>query len=50
MNAVRLPFNWIDIGQLVRITGMQINKLMQGQLRDVPMPGEEVLPGCLGGA
>ncbi|MDP7283409.1 MAG: NDP-sugar synthase [Arenicellales bacterium] len=44
MNAVRLPFNWIDIGQLSDYWNAN-QQLMQGQLRDVPMPGEEVLPG-----
>lgn len=44
MNAISLPFNWIDIGQLSDYWHAN-QQLMQGQLRDVPMPGEEVMPG-----
>lgn len=43
-NAINLPFNWIDIGRISDY--WEVNqKIMQGELRTVPMPGTEVKPG-----
>ena len=42
-NAVRAPFNWIDIGHLSDY--WQANQqMMRGKMRDVRMPGTEVRP------
>ena len=42
--AISIPFNWIDIGQLSDY--WEANQLlMRGRLKDVHMPGTEVLPG-----
>ena len=43
-NAINLPFNWIDIGRISDY--WEVNqKIMQGELRTIPMPGTEVKPG-----
>jgi len=43
-NAIRMPFNWIDIGQLSDY--WQANQqLMRGSMRDIRMPGSEVMSG-----
>jgi mannose-1-phosphate guanylyltransferase len=43
-HAISIPFNWIDIGQLNDY--WEANQLlMRGKLKDVHMPGTEVLPG-----
>jgi mannose-1-phosphate guanylyltransferase len=43
-HAISMPFNWIDIGQLNDY--WEANQLlMRGKLKDVHMPGTEVLPG-----
>lgn len=43
-HAISFPFNWIDIGQLSDY--WEANQLlMRGSLKDIHMPGTEVLPG-----
>jgi mannose-1-phosphate guanylyltransferase len=43
-HAISIPFNWIDIGYLSDY--WEANQLlMRGRLKDVHMPGTEVLPG-----
>jgi mannose-1-phosphate guanylyltransferase len=43
-HAISIPFNWIDIGHLSDY--WEANQLvMRGRLKDVHMPGTEVLPG-----
>jgi len=43
-SALSMPFNWIDIGRLGDY--WEANQLlMQGKLKDIHMPGTEVLPG-----
>lgn len=43
-NAINLPFNWIDIGRISDY--WEVNqKIMQGELRTIPMPGTEIKPG-----
>ncbi len=42
--AINIPFTWIDIGQ-IRDYWDANQQLMNGALRDVPMPGKEVRPG-----
>ncbi len=47
-NAISIPFNWIDIGRLSDY--WEANQLlMQGKLKDIRMPGTEVLPGLWAG-
>ena len=43
-NAINLPFNWIDIGRISDYWEAN-QKIMQGELRSIPMPGTEVKPG-----
>lgn len=43
-NAIREPFNWIDIGRLSDYWEAN-QQLMRGKLRDIRMPGLEVMPG-----
>ena len=43
-NAINLPFNWIDIGRISDYWEAN-QKIMQGELRTIPMPGSEVKPG-----
>ena len=43
-NAVNIPFNWIDIGKINDYWEAS-QKIMQGDLRTIPMPGKEVRPG-----
>ena len=43
-HAIDIPFNWIDIGRISDY--WEVNqKIMQGELRYIPMPGTEVRPG-----
>jgi len=44
MNAISLPFNWIDIGRLSDYWDASMT-LMRGRVRDIKMPGKEVMPG-----
>lgn len=43
-NAISLPFNWIDIGRISDYWEAN-QKIMNGELRTIPMPGTEVKPG-----
>ncbi|MGH1543169.1 MAG: sugar phosphate nucleotidyltransferase [Arenicella sp.] len=43
-NAINLPFNWIDIGRISDYWEAN-QKIMQGDLRTIPMPGTEIRPG-----
>lgn len=43
-NAINLPFNWIDIGRISDFWEAN-QKIMQGDLRTIPMPGKEVKQG-----
>jgi len=43
-NAIDLPFNWIDIGRISDYWEAN-QKIMNGELRSIPMPGTEVKPG-----
>ena len=47
-NAINLPFNWIDIGR-IRDFWEANQKIMQGELRTIPMPGKEIKPGVWAG-
>ncbi len=47
-NAINLPFNWIDIGRISDFWEAN-QKIMQGDLRTIPMPGKEVKPGVWAG-
>lgn len=42
--AIDIPFNWIDIGRISDYWDAN-QKIMQGDLRTIPMPGTEVRPG-----
>ena len=42
-NAINLPFNWIDLGRISDFWEAN-QKIMQGDLRTIPMPGKEVRP------
>ena len=42
-NAINLPFNWIDIGRISDFWEAN-QKIMQGELRTIPMPGKEISP------
>lgn len=42
--AIDIPFNWIDIGRISDYWEAS-QKIMNGELRTVPMPGTEVRPG-----
>ena len=43
-NAINLPFNWIDIGRISDYWEAN-QKIMQGELRSIPMPGTQAKPG-----
>jgi mannose-1-phosphate guanylyltransferase len=43
-HAIDIPFNWIDIGRISDFWEAN-QKIMQGELRTIPMPGTEVQPG-----
>ena len=43
-NAINIPFNWIDIGKINDYWEAS-QKIMQGDLRTIPMPGTEIRPG-----
>jgi len=43
-HAIDIPFNWIDIGRISDYWEAN-QKLMQGDLRTIPMPGSEIKPG-----
>jgi len=43
-NAIDLPFNWIDIGRISDYWEAN-QKIMNGELRSIPMPGTEIKPG-----
>jgi len=43
-HAINLPFHWIDIGRISDYWEAN-QKIMQGELRTIPMPGSEVRPG-----
>ena len=43
-NAINIPFNWIDIGKINDYWEVS-QKIMQGELRSIPIPGTEVKPG-----
>ena len=43
-HAINLPFNWIDIGQISDYWEAN-QKIMNGELRTIPIPGTEVKPG-----
>jgi len=42
--AIDLPFNWIDIGRISDYWEAN-QKIMQGDLRTIPMPGTQIKPG-----
>ena len=42
--AINQNFNWVDIGRISDYWEAN-QKIMQGQLRDLPIPGREVRPG-----
>lgn len=42
--AINIPFNWIDIGRISDYWDAN-QKIMNGDLRTIPMPGTEVKPG-----
>lgn len=43
-NAVNIPFNWIDIGKINDYWEAN-QKIMQSELRTIPIPGTEIRPG-----
>ncbi len=43
-HAINIPFNWIDIGRISDYWEAN-QKIMNGELRTIPMPGKEVRPG-----
>ena len=43
-HAIDLPFNWIDIGRISDYWEAN-QKIMNGELRSIPMPGTQVKPG-----
>lgn len=43
-NAIRMPFNWIDIGRLSDYWEAN-QKLMLGRVSHISVPGREVMPG-----
>lgn len=43
-HAIELPFNWIDIGRISDYWEAN-QKIMQGDLRTIPMPGTQIKPG-----
>lgn len=43
-HAINIPFNWIDIGKISDYWEAN-QKIMNGDLRTIPMPGKEVRPG-----
>lgn len=42
--AINIPFNWIDIGRISDYWNAN-QKIMNGELRTIPMPGKQVKPG-----
>ena len=42
--AINIPFNWIDIGRISDYWNAN-QKIMNGELRTIPMPGTQVKPG-----
>jgi mannose-1-phosphate guanylyltransferase len=42
--AIDIPFNWIDIGRISDYWEAN-QKIMNGELRTIPMPGTEIKPG-----
>ena len=43
-HAINIPFNWIDIGRISDYWEAN-QKIMNGELRTIPMPGKEIRPG-----
>ncbi len=43
-NAINLPFNWVDIGRISDFWEAN-QKIMQGELRTIPMPGKQISAG-----
>jgi mannose-1-phosphate guanylyltransferase len=43
-HSIDIPFNWIDIGRISDYWEAN-QKIMQGDLRTIPMPGKQVQPG-----
>jgi len=43
-HAIDIPFNWIDIGRISDYWEAN-QKIMNGELRTIPMPGTQVKPG-----
>lgn len=43
-HAINIPFNWIDIGRISDYWNAN-QKIMQGDLRTIPMPGTEIRSG-----
>lgn len=43
-HSIDLPFNWVDIGKISDYWDAN-QKIMQGELRTIPMPGTEARPG-----
>ncbi len=43
-HAINIPFHWIDIGRISDYWEAN-QKIMNGELRTIPMPGKEVKPG-----
>ena len=44
LHAIKLPFNWIDIGRISDFWEAN-QKIMQGKLRRIPMPGKKLREG-----
>ena len=42
--AINIPFNWVDIGRISDYWNAN-QKIMNGELRTIPMPGTQVKPG-----
>ncbi len=43
-HSIDLPFNWVDIGRISDYWEAN-QKIMQGELRTIPMPGTQIRPG-----
>ena len=48
LHAINLPFNWIDIGRISDFWEAN-QKIMQGKLRTIPMPGKKLREGVWAG-
>ena len=48
LHAINLPFNWIDIGRISDFWEAN-QKIMQGKLRTIPMPGKMLREGVWAG-